>query len=485
MKTNNFGILCLGMMLCLAVVSCGDKDNDNSIEFPKVDFVTRDKVEIQVPNEGGEYTVRVDLQGKLYLKENDVVLEDYSYNLYEKEGDNPLVENKVKSEQTLVGNLLQVKVERLNATIDCSKDIRICNEEKQVVVVVRLVQNGRMMDFPEIPRLGDMGTRVMNNVATKMAEALANVSILETRTLKNNSLKPSDEWVNDAWACFAQVDNELLSIKYYDSRMLKVYDSYCDVLHAICYYEWTQFWGDVPYFKSFKEETVAEDWKRIPQSEILKDLKMKLLSAIDKLEEKKNCSFDDVNGFFFVSKDVARFVLAHIYMLEGCYVEAIPLLEKIITNGFYKLDDVIKDSRSTDIIFGLMQQEGNYVIEYPWFSYRPSALIPYATLTDVYLSLAECYYRSSGESKAQEYLQQVMSVQNTSINETEFMKQLSILHEENGVHSVGIFGKYFSFLKRNGLVEDVCGVEEYRLLFPVPETYMKEYKGVATQNPGY
>ena len=31
-------------------------------------------------------------------------------------------------------------------------------------------------------------------------------------------------------------------------------------------------------------------------------------------------------------------------------------------------------------------------------------------------------------------------------------------------------GTYFAFLKRTGLAKDVCGIEDYQLLFPIPNT---------------
>ncbi len=491
MKTNNFGILCLGMMLCLAVVSCGDKDDDNTIELPKVDFVTSDTVEIQVPNEGGHYTVWIDLPDSLHLEENVIIFESFLNYFYASSDGEPLYYERVRSEYSLEGHLLDISVKRLNSFKDCCEEIRLCNTEDEVISVIYLVQKGRALEISsEIPMLGKNAEQMWTGFPFILAKSLANVSVIEQYYCGNKEtgrvryLRPGNMLFSDAWDNFFYWNDRVLQFKDIDAGLLNVYGHYCDVFLAMSYFALVQLWGDVPYMREYKVETVSEDWQRIPQTEILKDLETNLLAAMEKLEEKKNKSFNDANDFFFISKDVVRFVLANIYMFEGNYAEAKPLLETIVSNGFYQLDastDYNKDE-SQEIIFGLMQNENDIVRDRSWNSdYVSSPLIPYATLTDVYLSLAECQYHLGNEPGAQDYLQQVMSVKRIDLSETDFLMQLKAVREQLLFYS----GNYFLFLKRNGLVEDVCGVEEYRLLFPVPGTYMKEFKEVATQNPGY
>ena len=45
-------------------------------------------------------------------------------------------------------------------------------------------------------------------------------------------------------------------------------------------------------------------------------------------------------------------------------------------------------------------------------------------------------------------------------------------------------GTYFAFLKRTGLAKDVCNIENYQLLFPIPQAELNSNKKI-TQNPGY
>ena len=98
MKTYNLFVACFfAIVLSSSVVSCGD-DND---EVFKVDCVVRDTVEIRVPNEGGEYTVKVDLPGKLQLEKNELILSNSFCDIYEYRDGKPLFDTRKKNEKTL------------------------------------------------------------------------------------------------------------------------------------------------------------------------------------------------------------------------------------------------------------------------------------------------------------------------------------------------------------------------------------------------
>ena len=45
-------------------------------------------------------------------------------------------------------------------------------------------------------------------------------------------------------------------------------------------------------------------------------------------------------------------------------------------------------------------------------------------------------------------------------------------------------GTYFAFLKRTGLAKDICNIEEYQLLLPIPRVEVQQ-NPFMTQNPGY
>ena len=480
MKTYNLFVACFfAIVLSSSVVSCGD-DND---EVFKVDCVVRDTVEIHVPNEGGEYTVKVDLPGKLQLEKNELILSNSFCDIYEYRDGKPLCDTRMEYEKTLSGNILKIVVQRLNASAEYSNIIRILDEAERVVAVVRLVQAGRFMEFGDLPELGDRGVAIANSVAERMTVAMSNISMAEQYNLANRDLFSMNAYgyIVNVWDNLLSVHNDLVRFRQEEARLLDVYGHYFNVYLAMGHSALVQLWGDVPYQLCYKgENSNKSDWKRLPQAEVLAYLKTDLLAAIEQLEEKRNLPFADADDFFFVSKDVARFVLANIYMFEGNYAEASSLLETILSNGFYQLDaskEYDKD-RSQEIIWGLVQDEHDVLDD---FNFRSSSFVPYATLTDVYLSLAECQYYLGNETGAQEYLQQVVSVKGMKISEDSFLMQLKNIREQLLFYS----GGYFCFLKRNGLVVDLYGIEEYRLLFPIPTYFIKDFEGIVTQNPGY
>lgn len=90
--------------------------------------------------------------------------------------------------------------------------------------------------------------------------------------------------------------------------------------------------GDVPYVDSTDFGVAGgSSIFKTSQSEIFSRLIKELQEAMDNLEEKKNESLRDVNDFFFVSRDVARILLADIYMYQGNYLQAESLLAKVIS----------------------------------------------------------------------------------------------------------------------------------------------------------
>ena len=122
-----------------------------------------------------------------------------------------------------------------------------------------------------------------------------------------------------------------------------------------------------------------------------------LEKAIDNLEEKKNESLsNDANDFFFLSKDVARILLANICMYQGEYSQAEKLLGKVISNGFYGLDasnynnketitNLFNNGSSKETIFATHnepQSRGNISIGIP-------LLVPIMTYYELYPSIYE------------------------------------------------------------------------------------------------
>jgi hypothetical protein len=102
------------------------------------------------------------------------------------------------------------------------------------------------------------------------------------------------------------------------------------------------------------------------------------------------------------------------------------------------------------------------------------------TYGDVLLSLAECENKLNNDTKAKDYLNLVASTKGIETTSTETLTAISEVRRRTQID----FGGYFAFLKRTGLAQSTLGLEEYQLLFPIPqdELYMNP---AMTQNPGY
>lgn len=131
------------------------------------------------------------------------------------------------------------------------------------------------------------------------------------------------------------------------------------------------------------------------------------------------------------------------------------------------------------IIYALINNtktRANIVIEEP-------EIIPYITLSDVYLSLAECHYRLGNHETAKQCIGNVIKAKNLTVQSDDIITRIKEIREQILLHS----GTFFAFLKRNGITEEVCDIKIYQqhmLLFPIPENELR-YNPNMTQNPGY
>ena len=96
------------------------------------------------------------------------------------------------------------------------------------------------------------------------------------------------------------------------------------------------------------------------------------------------------------------------------------------------------------------------------------------------MSLAECESKLGNDVKAYEYLNQVKSAKNIKTTSTDVLYAISEVRSKIQID----FGGYFAFLKRAGLAKSVLGLEDYQLLFPIPQSELNMNPSM-TQNPGY
>lgn len=228
---------------------------------------------------------------------------------------------------------------------------------------------------------------------------------------------------------------------------------------------------------------------RTPQKEIFADLKSNLEKAISYLEEKKNESLsNDTNDFFFISKDVARILLANIYMYQADYGLAEKFLSDVISTGFYELDssnyndlETIRDlwiGSGKETIFATatdywtVYPEGSEIMKLP--------IVPIMTYTDVILSYAECLYKNGKISESETELEKVTSNKGIIVSGDNVLEKIKDARSQLMLYS----NTNFAFMKRNGFAKDFYGVESYRLLLPIPQSELIRNPQM-TQNPGY
>lgn len=187
------------------------------------------------------------------------------------------------------------------------------------------------------------------------------------------------------------------------------------------------------------------------------------------------------------SKDVARVLLANIHMYLGNYSAAKELLQKVVENGFYTLDtskkfkpststEDIDVTESTEVIFAFKYDAGTRAS----VTIMEPGVMPYIILSDVYLSLAEYHYKLGDSCTAEQHIKKIIDVKKLTTSETEVLMKIRDVREQILLYS----GIYFAFLKRTGLAKEVCDIEDYQLLFPIPSNELYSNNKMI-QNPGY
>ena len=472
-----------------------------------------DKPIIEVPNEGGEFTVQIESPIALYLKpqvgtdentiapgvdSSEIIM---SEELYEGSDESAFTDKEISYVSELNDKTLVITVSALQSKTDKSKIIKLYDYIGNEACTVELRQEGKVVSFPsgDVPRLGKEGESIVENIAINLMQGLRRYNVIEQFYAYNKSIDkvndyvyPSSSHITNAWSSIYFANAILLQLKMADEERLNVYGDYCNVLSALYYSNLVYGWGSVPYITDYSqiEQITTQGIHRESEANIWEDLKKKLTIAIENLEEKRNESLKDANGFFFVSKDVARVLLANIHMYEGNYNDAKELLQKVVDNGFYTLDaskdfkpststDEIDVTESTEVIFAFKSSDSDAGTRASITIMEPGVM-PYITLSEVYLSLAECLYELGDSDTAEQHIAKILDVKDITTSETEVLMRIKDIREQILLYN----GTYFAFLKRTGLAKTVCAVEDYQLLFPIPSSEMQGNRQM-TQNPGW
>ena len=455
--------------------------------------VKLEKTELNVPNEGGVYTIGISSPIPIYLEMRSegglppTSVSPDNLKIYEES-----FNNDISIDKTINGDKLTIKVSPLNSKNAKSVSIPIYDCLNNIVGEIKISQEGN--PNASIPKLGTDGASIVSGFASEIAKGFSEFNLIEQyyhynkeTDCVNQYIYPNSNTISGIWSDFYRANRTIMLLKDIDSKQLDIYQDYLNVFSAIHYYYMAVAWKDVPYI-NFVPDMNNIYIGRTPMLDIFSDLKANLEKAIDNLEEKKNESLStDVNEFFFLSKDVARILLADIYMYQGEYNQAEKLLEKVISNGFYELDasnynnnetitNLFNNGSSKEIIFATYnepQTRGNISIGIP-------ILVPIITYTDVVLSYAESLYKNGKTSEAESQLQKVITAKHISVTGENILEKI----KDTRVQLMLYTNTNFAFMKRNNFAKEVYGVEEYRLLLPIPQQEIIVNPSM-TQNPGY
>lgn len=469
-----------------------DWDNDGIAgnEIDGSESVALSESELNVPAEGGEYTITVKSDKTYYLNppsfdtdgdfqelpQDHITEEHYFGGLYESGVNIPTP--SIKYNKTIADNVITVKIEPAQFKKDLSTTFTVYNARGRAAATVTIKQSGDKDYFVKHDpvRLGETGEHVVLGIMSIMRDAVSEQLRLQTNYIHQENFKdpvpfrPYDYEIGNIWTRYYNAINQWLTMKDVDANQLNCYQSFIDTHLALAYYQLSSRWGGVPFIIQRIDPTIS--LPRTDEAEVLSRIENMLFDAMGDLDEHRYDAFQDANSMLFVSKDVARTLLAFVYCNQKKFNKALPLLEEVIRRGNYHLEytEATEYQNNAECILGY----------YPEISSTPK-IFPCLDYKDVVLTAAECLYHTGNTPKAKEYIKQVCEYKNLTVDQSDVLKAIASLHYQINSPS------YMNFIRRNELGESFMGLSHdnlYQLLWPIPSSEL-DCNPQMTQNPGY
>lgn len=468
----------------------GDGTAGNEIA-PENHPVSLETNNINVPMEGGSYEVKVNTTVPVYLErpsfseiENYPSVSVSGTEIYETGSGNEPCINYTKE---LNNNILKVVVKAASFRKEQAVSIPLYDGMGNEVACLNLTQQANPNAEIIVPRLGSVGISLVSDFMRSLSEAVtleAGMNYRYTKIINDPSfvapIRSSESNIHNCYINSYQALNMIARLYRADAMYRAVYSPYLNVYRDMCYYQMLIWWGGVVVVPNAGFEGYADSYvPRTSESSILQMLEEELVEAIRNLDEKKCVAFaTNANDALFVSKDVARILLAKVYMYQQKWAAASNLLQKVVDKSIYPIEKVPTKytSENKDLILALMVGNESRASRV-YVDGSPEDVVPIMTTTDVKLLYAECEIHLGNNAKASKYISEVDNVNGisrTSVS-VEGIKQLrkSLKLQD-----------YFAFLKRNGLAIKELGLEKYQLLLPIPQNEINMNPNM-TQNPGY
>lgn len=460
-----------------------DWDNDGIAgnELDESDAVTLSENELNVPTEGGEYAIIIKSDKPYFLNppafESDypegqqTIITYFDNKLYE-DGD-VNIPTSIKIDKAINKDVISIKIAPAQFREDLSVVITVYNARGRVAAEIAVKQQGDK-DYwikHDPVKLGSDGRGIVEYCIASMRNAISEQLNLQTAYAYQEDFsnpvpyQASDDRIGNTWSYYYRAINNWLLLKEADADKSNCYQSFIDTHLALAYYQLSSRWGGVPFIMSFSYDY---DLPRTEEAEILSKLEKMLVDAMTDLNEHRYDAFHDANSMLFVSKDVARTLLAYIFCNQKKFDKALPLLEEVINGGNYHLEhsQAAEYKNNSECILGYLIGQTIETGEecYPCLDYK-----------DVILTAAECLYHTGNSSKAKEYIDQLCTYKDLTVDQSDILKAIASLHYQIKSSS------YLNFIRRNQLGETFMGLSQdnlYQLLWPIP-------MGGVNQNPGY
>lgn len=440
---------------------------------------TYDVTSISAPMEGGTYTVNVSCNVPLYTSPL------YHGDTYVSPSYESFTQSDMSLDATYNDGILSITVNPAQYRIISDRNVILYDAVGNVAVNVTVSQDGN----PAGALLTDLGKNVVMNVCQYLSTTHSRYRIAD---VKYTGLAENDDF-HAPLAVYNYYLNELFGNPYQligrNMAILRNASSLSDysllpmsvLTNSLAYYELVVMFGDVPYIAQ-EQDLYNYSIPRTSQEEILHKLVEDLTSVMDKMQDSKAGYIASEDDIAMPSKDLARVVLADIYMYLGNYSAAKSLLEEIVNGSRYSLTATLNGLGANDaeVIWSMhTTNSGGGTTRAAAIDYDANYTI-IKTYSDVLLSLAECESKLGNDSKANEYLSQVKSGKGIETTSTDVIPAISEVRSKIQID----FGGYFAFLKRTGLAKTTLGLEDYQLLFPIPQEEIYRNPQM-TQNPGY
>lgn len=468
----------------------GDGTTGNEIA-PENHPVSLEANNINVPMEGGSYEVKVNTTVPVYLErpsfseiENYPSVSVSGMGIYETgSGSEPSI-NYTKE---LNNNILKVVVKAASFRKEQAVSIPLYDGMGNVVASLSLTQQANPNAEIIVPRLGSEGISLVSDFMRSLSEAVtleAGINYRYTKIINDPRfvapIRSSEPNIHNCWIDSYQALNMIARLYRADAMYRAVYSPYLNVYRDLCYYQMLIWWGGVVVMPNAGFEGYADSYvSRTSESSILQMLEEELIEAIRNLDEKKCVAFaTNANDALFVSKDVARILLAKVYMYQQKWAAASDLLQKVVDKSIYPIEKVLTKytSENKDLIlalkFGIGSRASRVNVDG-----SPEEVVPIMTTTDVMLLYAECEIHLGNNAKASKYISEVGNINGIS-GTTVSVEGIKQLRKSLKLQD------YFAFLKRNGLAMKELGLEKYQLLLPIPQNELMVNPNL-TQNPGY